>query len=537
MRQSFAGATAIMMGTFVASRVLGWLRLSVIGAKFGASSELDAFWAAFLIPDLIFNLLVAGALSSAFIPVFTSYLAKERESEAWRVASSVINGLLLLLVLISGGVWLVAPYLVGLIVPAASPAQAALATDLSRIMLLSPIFMGLSSLVTGILNSYRQFLSGAVAPVVYNATIILFAIFLEPFAGIYALAYGVVAGALAMWVVQIPELAFRRTQFGFVLDLAHPGVREFLALSGPRIAALLLVFAVNVVDTVLALRLAEGSLTTLRYAFQLMLLPFGVFSMTVSAAIFPSLSHLASLGQEQRLRQALAQALRLILFLTLPAAIVMIVLRRPIVHLLFQYGEFGDAAREATAVAFLFYALGLAGHALVQILTRAFYAAKDTRTPLLSTFVSIAANVALAILLVGTPDPDGEALGIRGLALANAIATNAEALLLVILLQPRIRLPLGGLVFSTSKHFAAALLMGIAIFVYVRVTNVTVQLEVSKVGLALQLLSAFAVAGVSYVLASWFLRVGELDLLLDAVRRRFQRTQVTAVGQPPHAGQ
>ncbi len=538
MRQSFAGATAIMMGTFVASRILGWLRLSVIGATFGASAELDAFLAAFLIPDLIFNLLVAGALASAFIPVFSGYLAREREREAWHVASSVINATLLLLVLVSAAMWVAAPALMQVIAPSRGPAQIALATDLTRIMLLSPIFMGLSSLLTGILNSYRQFLSAAVAPVVYNATIILFAVFLAPFpapyGGIHALAYGVVVGAFMMWLVQIPELTFRRTHYELALDLSHPGVKEFATLSLPRVAALLLVFVVNAVDTVLALRLPDGSLTALRYAFQLVLLPLGVFSMAISAAIFPSLSHLYALGQEQRLRQALAQSLRVILFLTLPAAAAMIVLRRPIVHLLFQYGEFDAAAREATAAVFFFYAFGLAGHALVQILTRAFYAAKDTRMPLVTTFVSVASNVALAILLVGAPDPEGGILGVKGLALANAIATIAEALLMVVLLQPRIRLPLAAVTFAALKQLAAAFLTGIAIFAFVRVTNVTVQLEVSKIGLALQLLSAFVVAGVAYLVASWVLRVSELDLFIDALRRRFFARRAHVVSEPPH---
>jgi putative peptidoglycan lipid II flippase len=513
-----------MMATFIASRILGWLRLSVIGAKFDLSSELDAFWAAFLIPDVIFNLVVAGALASAFIPVFTGYLAKQDEREAWRVASTVMNALMLILIGLSILLALAAPLLIPVFAAgyARNPGQLELAVNLTRIMMLSPIFMGLSSLVTGILNSYRQFLSGSVAPLVYNATIILFAIFAEPFAGIYALAYGVVAGALLMWLTQIPELTFRRTQYAFVLDLRHPGVLEVAGLAGPRVIGFLLVFVINAVDTNLASRLAEGSLSALRYAFQLMLLPLGVFSMAVSAAIFPSLSHYASLGQQVQLRAALARAIRIILFLTLPSAVAMIVLRRPIVHLLFQYGRFGPEAREDTAAAFLFYAVGLAGHALVQILTRAFYAARDTRTPLVTTFVSTVANVGLAILLVSVVVEDGP-FGIRGLALANSIATIAEAVLLLALLQPRLRLPLLGISFATMKQLAAALLMGIAIFVYVRVTNATVNLEESKIGLALQLLSALLVAGLSYLAACAILRVRELELLLEALRGRVRR--------------
>src|SRR5213594_1360531 len=379
---SVARASIIMIATLVASRVLGWLRLSVIGATFGESPQLDAFWAAFRIPNAVFDLLVAGALASAFIPVFTGYLAREREAEGWRVASSVLNAVVLLLVAFSAVMWLLAPILVPIVVaPGFSGEQLALTVDLTRLMLLSPIFMGLSSLTTGILNSYRQFLSGATAPLVYNAVIILFALFASPFLGIQALAYGVVTGALFMWLVQLPELTFRRTRYSFSLDLGHPGVRDVLRLAGPRTLALGAVQIVFIVDTNLASRMPEGSLTALTYAFQRMLLPLGVFSIAISAAIFPSLSHYASLGQVNRMRDAVQQGIRWILFLTLPTVILMVVLRRPIVNLLFQYGHFGAEAREATQAAFLFYSIGLAGHALVQILSRAYDAARPHAHP------------------------------------------------------------------------------------------------------------------------------------------------------------
>src|SRR5256712_6994739 len=200
---SVARASTYRVPPSAPSRVLGWLRLSVIGATFGQSPQLDAFWAAFRIPNAVFDLLVAGALASAFIPVFTGYLAREREEEGWRVASSVLNAVVLLLVAFSAVMWLLAPILVPIVVaPGFSGGQLALTVDLTRLMLLSPIFMGLSSLTTGILNSYRQFLSCATAPLVYNAVIILFALFASPFLGIQALAYGVVTGALFMWLVQ-----------------------------------------------------------------------------------------------------------------------------------------------------------------------------------------------------------------------------------------------------------------------------------------------------------------------------------------------
>ena len=520
MQMSLARASLIMIVTLVASRFLGWLRMSVIGAQFGGDPrELDAFWAAFRIPDTLFNLVVAGALASAFIPVFAGYLAKDGEQEAWRVASSFLNSMLIALVAFSAIMWLLAPVFVPLMVGQGfTPQQQQLMTDLTRIMLLSPIFMGLSALFTGILQSYRQFLSGATAPLVYNAVIILFALFASPFLGIYALAWGVVAGALTMWLVQIPELTFRRTRYSLSFDIGHPGVREIVRLAIPRSLGLLAVQVVLVVDVALASRMHPGSLNALIFAFQLLLLPLGVFSIAISAAIFPTLSRYASLGQEYRMRQALQQGIRWILFLTVPTAIVMVVLRRPIVHLLFQYGEFGPAQREAVAAAFLMYSLGLVGHALVQIVSRAYYAMKDTQTPLALTLASIGVNVVLAVLLA----PE---LGINGLALANAIATLAEAFLLFALLASRARLRLVGLGVSTLKVLSASLIMGIAMFLFIRVTNLPFDLVVDppKLQLLLQTLLASAVGGAAYLAAGRLLGIGELAEILAVVRTRLGR--------------
>ena len=516
MQLSIAQASLVMIGTLIASRILGWLRSSVIGAQFaGDPRELDAFWAAFRIPDTIFNLLVAGALAAAFIPVFSSYLAKEREQEAWRVASSVMNAMLLALIGLSAVMWVAAPFLVPLMVPEYDARQLELTTELTRVMLLSPIFMGLSSLFTGVLNSYRQFLSGATAPLVYNAVIILFALFAAPFLGIHALAYGVIVGAAMMWLVQVPELTFRRTRYTLSLDLTHPGVREIATLAGPRTLAIAVVQIVLFVDLNLASRMAAGSYTALYYAFQLTMLPLGVFSIAISAAVFPALSRYASLGQPARMRDVLEQAVRWIIFLTLPTIIVMIVLRRPIVHLLFQYGEFGEQMRELTALAFLFYSLGLVGHALVQILARAYYATKDAKTPLVLTVVSVVVNVALSIALAPR-------LGINGLALANSIATLAEAALLLIVLAPRARLRVVGLGVSTMRHLAASLTMGVAMFVFIRVTNLPLDLALDPPKLLLLLQTAVAVAfgGVVYVVASTLFRVTELAEIRAFVRAR-----------------
>jgi len=517
---SIARASLVMIAALIASRVLGWLRLSVFGAAFGETAQLDAFWVAFRIPDALFNLVVAGALTSAFIPVFAGYLAKERENEAWHVASSVMNVLVVGLMVLSAVMWLAAPWIVPTFIVqpsfASRPGQLDLAIELTRVMLLSPIFMGLSALVTGVLQSYRQFLAGAIAPLVYNGVQILFAIFAAPVLGIHALAYGVVAGAAMMFLVQLPELTFRRTKYQFTFDLSHAGVREIFALAGPRTLALGAVQVVFFVDIASGMR--PGSVTALTYAFQLMLLPLGVFSIAISAAVFPTLSHYASLGQALKMRDALQQAIRWILFLTLPTAILMVVLRRPIVNLLFQYGEFGPDARELVQAAFLFYALGLAGHALVQILARAYYASRDTTTPVALTLISIGANVVLSVTLAPV-------FGINGLALANSIATLAEAALLLALLASRARLRLVGLGYATLKQVTAALFMGVAMFLFINFTNIPLNLaqDPPKLLLFVQTLLATSFGVGVYLLAAYVMRISELQEIIAVVRARLRR--------------
>jgi putative peptidoglycan lipid II flippase len=523
---SIARASLVMIAALIASRILGWLRLSVVGATFGLTSEYDAFQAAFKIPNALFELLVAGALASAFIPVFAGYLAKEREKEAWHVASSVMNVLVVALMVLSGLMWIGAPWLVPTIVAPGfekNPAQLELAIQLTRIMLLSPIFMGLSSLVTGVLQSYRQFLAGAIAPLVYNGVQILFALFLSPFVGIHALAYGVVAGAAMMFLVQLPELTFRRTKYELAFDLGHPGVREVFLLAGPRTLSLGAVQLVFFVDTYLASTMPTGSLVALNYAFQLMLLPLGVFSIAISAAVFPALSHYASLGQAAKMRDALQQAIRWILFLTLPTAILMVVLRRPIVNLLFQYGAFGPEARELVQAAFLFYALGLVGHALVQILARAYYASRDTTTPVALTLISIGANVVLSVSLAPV-------YGINGLALANSVATLLEAALLLLMLAPRARLRLVGLGYATLKQVTAALFMGVAMFFFINVTNIPLNLaqDPPKLLLFVQTLLAASFGVGVYLLAAYAMRIGELQEVIAVVRARLRRRTAEA---------
>ena len=430
---SLTAATIILMASFVGSRVLGLLRDVAIGHAFGTSPELDAYLAAFRIPDTLFQLLAGAALGSAFVPVFARYLARDQEREGWLLANSLLNAIVAALVLASLVAFLFTPTLLAWMAPgwASDPEKLSLAVELTRIMLLSPVIFGASGLMMAILNARQHFLWPAIAPMLYNLSIMAAALFLAGGLGVRGLALGVVAGALLHLLVQVPELRRQGMRYTPVIAWRLDGFRRVLALMGPRILGLAAVQLNFAVTTMLASTLNAGSLAALNYAFLIMMAPLGVFGMAISTAVFPTMAEQVARHEYDQLRTMLSEALRLILFLTLPAIAFLIVLREPVVGLLFQRGAFDDASRQLTAYALLFYALGLAGHATIEITTRVFYAVHDTRTPVTLSLASMGAYVLLGIWLV-------QPLRIGGLALALSIAASLEGIFLLGLVRRRL---------------------------------------------------------------------------------------------------
>jgi len=424
-------AGLILTGAALASRILGWVRLLVIGSQFGASRELDAYLAAFRIPDAIFQLVVAGALSAALIPVFSSYRAREQEHEAWRLASSVVNLVLLALVGLSLLMAIFAPWLVPLITPGFDAEATELTIKLTRLMLLSPVFVGMGAVVTGLLNSYGRFAVPALAPLVYNAAIIAAAIFLAPLLGVEGLAVGVVVGSLGHLAIQLPQLAKVGQRYDLFISLRHPGVRQVLRLMGPRTLGLAAVQLNFIVATLLATGLPEGGVTAFNYAFQLMQVPVGVVGVSVAVALFPTLSRDAALGRVGEVRRRLSRAIRILLFVGGPITAIMVVLAEPLTAVFFQYGLFSAQSSERTAMALAFFGIAVAAHMTQHVLARTFYALQDTRTPVTWAIVAVAANIALMLVLVGP-------MGVAGLALALSLAAFVEAGGLLFSLRARI---------------------------------------------------------------------------------------------------
>ena len=301
---------------------------------------MDAYWAAFRLPDFLFYVVAGGALGSAFIPVFSGYVTREDLPGAWRLASAVINWIVLILLCLSTLAALMAPALVQTFLPNFSPAQQTLTVELMRWMLISTVIFGVSGVVMGILNAQQHFLLPALAPIIYNAAIIMGAWWLGPTWGVRGLTAGVVLGAAGHLLIQAPGLVRYGMRYQPGLGWRNPDLHQVGRLMAPRVLGLAAVQLNFVVTTVLAAGLAVGSVTALNYGWIIMLLPQGVIAQSVATALFPTLAALAAQGKQAEMRQIFGVTLRNLLFLTLPAAAGLIILREPLVRLLLERGQF-----------------------------------------------------------------------------------------------------------------------------------------------------------------------------------------------------
>jgi putative peptidoglycan lipid II flippase len=457
-----AGAALLVMLFFVLSRLSGLLREMVIGARFGTAAEYDAYLAAFRIPDLLFQLAAGGALGSAFIPVFAAWWVKEEKREAWLLFSRMLNLIVLVLVMLSVmAAFFAEPIVRFVLAPGFTPAQQALTAALMRLMLAGTVIFGISGLVMAALNATQHFLAPAAAPVLYNGAIILAAATLAPAYGVHGLAIGVVLGALAHLLVQLPALWRKGWRPQPALSLSDPGVRKVGLLMGPRVLGLFFVQLHFLVNTILASGLDVGALSALNYAWLLMLLPQGVIAQGVATVVFPTFSALSASGQLDALRRTFERALRVIIFLVAPAAMLLFVLREPVIALLLERGAFDAQSTRLVAYALQFYLIGLLFHSMLEIIVRGFYALQDTWTPVSIGVLAMIGNIALSLALVGR-------LSFGGLALANSLATLVETCALLWLFGRR--LPAGldwrSLLVAAFKTLTAAALMGLAVWAW-----------------------------------------------------------------------
>ncbi len=511
-----AGAALIVMIFFVLSRITGLAREIIIGAQFGTSADLDAYLAAFRLPDMLFQLAAGGALGSAFIPTFSSYLVKGDRPGAWLLFSRVLNLItLLLIVLAVVGAFFAEPLVSRVIAPGFPPEQQALTASLMRWMLLSTVIFGASGLIMGALNGLQHFLLPAAAPVLYNLCIIGGAWLLAPRFGIYGLVFGVVIGALAHFLVQVPGLIRNGARYTPSLTISDPGVREVARLMGPRVLGLFFVQMQFLVNTILASGLATGSLSALNYAWLLMLLPQGIFAQSLATATFPTFAAQYAAGLHEEMRTTFGRTLRTVFFLSIPAAVGLIVLGQPLISALLERGQFTAESTALVAYALQFYAVGLVAHSGLEIIVRAFYALHDTWTPVIFGIGAMMLNILFSILWV-------KPLGFGGLALANSVATSLEMIVLLLLLNRRMDgIEARRLLSSVVRSLSAALVMGLVAYFWLQwidgaALGPTAERWLTAIG-------GVALAALVYALMSLVVRNEEMQGVITLVRNRVQR--------------
>lgn len=502
------------MVAMVLSRIIGYVRDMVIYARFGQNNLTDAYNAAFSIPDFLYYLLVGGALSSAFIPVFSSYIATREEEEGWHVASTIFN-LIIILMLLGIGLGVVfTPALVQVLVPGFSPQNMALTIIMTRIMFIQTFFMALNGISMGILNSYQHFLAPATGSVLYNLGIIVVGLLLSPYIGVVGFAVGVVSGAALNFAVQLPALYKIGLRYRPVIDLRHPGVKKIGTLIIPVLIGLSVTHFNLFVNQNLGSTLPDGMISALRAAQRIMQLPIGVFAISIAVAVFPTLTGHVARKEKEDFKKTMSLGVRTIIFITVPSAIGLMALRTPIIRLLFQQGKFTPEDTEATAYALLFYCIGLFAYSAIQLLNRVFYSLQDTRTPVAAAVCTIIINILLNFILI-------KPLGHGGLALAYSLAGIVNMAILLVILR-RLLGSIDGkkILISFGQTVGISGVMGFAAYQTSLLTGQLVDIA-TKSGQFLQVCTAIGVGALTFVCLSLLLRMEEVELARKMVTKRF----------------
>jgi putative peptidoglycan lipid II flippase len=524
-----ARSAGVVSLAILSSRLTGLLREMVMAQKFGAGFAYDAYLLGFRIPNLTRDLFAEGALSSAFVPTFTSYLDQKQPAEAARLSNLVttailvfVGGLVILGILFS-------PQIVLLLAPGYTevPGKFQLAVHLSRVMLPFLLLVSLAAQAMGVLNACNQFGVPAMASTCFNLSSVGLGLLLGFYLGphisispIEGMAYGVVLGGLMQLLWQVPSL--RRFGFGFHLDFSwnHPGLHQIFRLMIPAIVGNAAVqlnvmvntnFASRVIDPV---RGADGPVSWLAYAFRFMQLPLGLFGVSFASAILPSVSRSAASGNMEEFRRTVSRSAGTVLLMTVPSSVGLVLLGRPIIGAIFQGGRFETYDTEQTALALACYSVGLAGYAATKIFNPAFYALADARTPMLVSMLSVASNFLLAEFLVVQFQ-----LGIAGLALSTSVVALSGCALLFVILRRR----LGGL----DGHYLARR------FVQVAVASLAMAIPVafatafishhfgdSKRADFLNLAVCIPLGAALFFTAAAFLKIDEIRTIRQAIRRR-----------------
>jgi putative peptidoglycan lipid II flippase len=505
MKDQMARSAGIIALGNVTSRLLGLVRDQVTAGLFGRSGGTDAFFVASNISQVFYDLLIQGAVSSALVPVFSGYAGESQRARLWRLASLVLNLVIIVLSLV-----VLLLQVVRLAGAGFSPDVQQLATGLTRVTLLSVIFLGSSAVLTSLLYAQQDFVFPAFCSALFNGCIIVTAALFHERLGVGSLAAGMLLGSIAQVLFQLPPLARRQMTYALSIDFHDPDLRRIVLLYAPVAAGLVVSGVQTLIDRNLASRTAEGSISAMQYATRLIQFPLGLIPTAIAGASLPLLAQRA--GEPALFRQTLGTGLRLITFLILPAATGLAILAHPIIAALFQHGAFGADDTQLTALALLLYLPGLPAAAVDQMLIFAFYAHKDTLTPVVVGVAATGVYLIVALALIGS-------LGMAGLVIANSAQWISHAIIILALLWRRMG-SLGGVGLARTVLRSAVVCVVMAIAMITLVWVATPLLGEGLVANGLLVLLGVAVGLAVYVGAAIVLRMEELQTVLGGLRRR-----------------
>jgi len=545
--KSITSAAIIIGGLSLVSRLVGILRDRILASEFGAGDVLDAYYAAFRLPDFVYNLIILGAVSAGLIPVFTSLLTKNQKQEAWKLINSILNLLSIGLIVACVILFITAPWLMPLVTPGFSQAKLKLVVGLSQIMFLSPIFLGISAIFGSVLQSFRRFFAYSIAPIFYNVGIIIGALFFVKWWGVYGLAWGVVLGALLHLIIQLAPIFLTGYKYTLDLNLKNKNVIQVGKLMLPRTLSLLITQINFLIITIVASTLAVGSLAIFNLSNNLQNFPLGIFGVSLAVAALPVLSSLWAEKKKNEFVATISTTFRQTLFFIVPTSVLMYVLRAQIVRVILGAGNFNWYDTRLTAASLAIFCLGLFAQGAFPLIIRGFYALHNTKTPFYIGLATMVVNFlsliffrwlysfhngwlffTTAILRI---DDLSQLVDFRVLALPAAITVSSvfELLALMIYLRKIIgRLDGRKILDSVFRILFASLGAGLFAYGTLQIMEKFVRTE-TFVGIFTQGLLAGLIGLAGYWLIGFLLRMEEMAIFMSSIKRKlFKSARVVA---------
>jgi len=527
---------AILLGlSTLISQFLGLIRDRLLAGHFGAGQDLDIYFAAFRIPDFVYGILITGGLSAVFLPVFSEYFNQSRE-KAWQLTNNVLNCFLILLIFICGILFIFAPSLINLVAPGFLPENKILTINLTRIMFLSPIFFGLSSVFSGILHYFNRFLVYSLAPILYNLGIIFGILCFVPIFGLYGLAYGVILGAFLHWLIQIPAAKNSGYSWQPNLNFKYPGLMKIFKLMIPRTIGTAAYHLNLIVITAIASTLLAGSIAIFNFSNNLQYFPVGLIGVPFALAAFPALSRALAAGQKKEFLENFSSVFRQILFIIVPISLLIFLLRAQLVRIILGTGQFGWLETRLTAASLGIFCLSIFAFSLIPFLARAFYSFQDTKTPVKIGIFSMALNIILCFLLVWLFSFSNffqefmmnnlklrgiENIQVLGLPLALVISGVFQFSLLFYFLRKKIgQLPEKEIWLSLKKIMISSILMAIFTFLTLQIMANLVNMQTFW-GVFTQAFLAALVGIFVYILVTFLLKSPEIKILKSSILKQF----------------